>query len=239
MRCFCTVLSLVFGSVAAFGQASDTSELFQKCAEEFTAAKASNAGIQWPQFYTECRKRFSGKQPAAKPKSTRAQQEAQLPPNFAVCAYEWKTAKVRNPNLEWQQFYRACAQRHQMAQQPQAQQQQAQLFGGGERELFTSIIAMYQNKSVSLGAFAVSCGESYRYTGGRVIDRSIDGKVGMFLIGLNVTNISNSVISASSLVADLCGRPPQDVMPGGTFEIAVKGLYRKYDSGWRLEQMLQ
>jgi hypothetical protein len=88
-----------------------------------------------------------------------------------------------------------------------------------------------------LGAFQVTCSETYAYVGGSVAGRSIDGNVGIFLINILAVNKSDGAVASGSLVGELCGNPSRPLQPGEMLNIQAKAQFRKYDTGWQFEAL--
>jgi hypothetical protein len=83
------------------------------------------------------------------------------------------------------------------------------------------------------------CQEYFEYVGGKIVGRSIEGKVGVVLVEISaVAKYNTSTTQIGSLIANTCGRPSQPLGPGGVMRMEVKGQFRQYDTGWRLEGLI-
>lgn len=106
------------------------------------------------------------------------------------------------------------------------------------KEFIQPILQLFRNRRVSMGAFAITCADTYDYVGGSVIGRSIEGSTGVILLNIIAVNHSDGPVGPNSMVGELCGNPASSLTPGGRLHFQVRGQYRKYDNGWRLEGLL-
>ena len=77
------------------------------------------------------------------------------------------------------------------------------------------------------------------FVGGKVLGRSIEGNVGIILINIIAVNKSDGPIRSGSVTGRICGNPSLDLPPGARLNIEIKGQFRKYDTGWRLERVIE
>jgi uncharacterized protein YecT (DUF1311 family) len=92
-----------------------------------------------------------------------------------------------------------------------------------------------------LNAYRVrgDCQQYFEYVGGKIVGRSIEGKVGVVLVEISaVAKYNTSTTQIGSPIANTCGRPSQPLGPGGVMRMEVKGQFRQYDTGWRLEGVI-
>ncbi|WP_456717371.1 MULTISPECIES: lysozyme inhibitor LprI family protein [unclassified Bradyrhizobium] len=77
------------------------------------------------------------------------------------------------------------------------------------------------------------------YIGGEVSDRSVDGSAGVFIVRLLIANRLSDTIESTSPLSNLCAKLDRNLAPGQRAFATMRGAYRKYDSGWRLENILR
>lgn len=102
-----------------------------------------------------------------------------------------------------------------------------------DREFVLPVLAALRNMREA--GTAVVCAENYEYIGGKVADRSIDGVVGVFMVQIDVVSKSLGLLGGRSWFSNACGSVGHDLNPGQKGVLNVKAVFRKYDSGWRLE----
>jgi hypothetical protein len=81
-----------------------------------------------------------------------------------------------------------------------------------------------------------SCAYAYENVGGSVLGRSIEGNIGVILVNIVAINKTERVIQPNS--GDGCTNSSRPVNPGDAINIEAKGMFRKYDTGWRFERMV-
>lgn len=107
------------------------------------------------------------------------------------------------------------------------------------RDFIAPIVAIYRGRATGIALHRVVCSESYEYVGGNVLGKSIEGNVGVILVNVVAVNKSDTAIGTNSWVGNQCGNPSRELAPGDILNIEVKGLFRKYDTGWRFERILE
>lgn len=153
---------------------------------------------------------------------------------------------------------RAQQRQNQALAQQQAQQQQQQRVAAAQRgieaarqefaahpqtaedkSLVDPILALFRSKKYPIPLGSEPCTNDYEFIGGSVAGRSIDGLVGVFLINIMAVNKTDQAIGPNSLVAEVCGKPPGFLQPGGRLNLEIQAQFRKYDVGWRFEKLMQ
>jgi hypothetical protein len=86
-------------------------------------------------------------------------------------------------------------------------------------------------------SFAGGC-SSYDYLNGVVEDRSIDGKLGVFLVSFTLLNKSTMSVGRYSPHAEICGSIDRDLPPSEVSKTRMRGVFRMYETGWRLENLI-
>jgi hypothetical protein len=83
------------------------------------------------------------------------------------------------------------------------------------------------------------CEKYFEYAGGKIVARSIEGKVGVILVEIfAVAKYNTRETEIGSAVANTCGHPSRPLGPGGVMRMEAKGQFRQYDTGWRLEGLI-
>jgi hypothetical protein len=106
------------------------------------------------------------------------------------------------------------------------------------REFIQPVINYLRSRRYEGGPLVFECDKMIDYVGGSVLGRSIDGNVGVILLSLVGMNKGSIPLGAGGITAGLCGPASPEARPGEAVNIQVKGVFRKYDTGWRLEQVV-
>jgi hypothetical protein len=106
------------------------------------------------------------------------------------------------------------------------------------REFIQPVISYLRGRRYEGGPLRLECDKMVDYAGGSVVGKSIDGNIGVILIKLIGVNKGDIPLGSGSISASLCGRSTPEAKPGEMLNIEVKGVFRKYDTGWRLEQVI-
>jgi uncharacterized protein len=106
------------------------------------------------------------------------------------------------------------------------------------REFILPILTTFRSRASGIALHRVVCTDSYEYVGGSVLGRSIEGNVGVILVNIVAVNKSDAAIEPGSWFGNQCGNPSRALNPGDILNIEVKGMFRKYDTGWRFERII-
>jgi uncharacterized protein YecT (DUF1311 family) len=106
------------------------------------------------------------------------------------------------------------------------------------REFIQPVINYLRSRRYEGGPLVFECDKMIDFAGGAVLGRSIDGNVGVILISLVGINKGDIPLGPGGITASLCGPSSPEANPGEIVKIQVQGIFRKYDTGWRLEQVV-
>jgi hypothetical protein len=99
------------------------------------------------------------------------------------------------------------------------------------RNFISPLIGVYKRRG--------GCERYFEYTGGKIVARSIEGNVGIVIVEIYaVSKYNTAETEIGSAVANQCGYSSQKMGPGGVLRMELKGQFRKYDTGWRLEGLI-
>ncbi len=102
-------------------------------------------------------------------------------------------------------------------------------------EFVSPIISALRNRHQA-GA-GIACAETYEFLGGKVSDRSVDGSIGVFLVQIHVVNKSRYPLAPQSWTSGVCGSAGENLNPGQRGMLQVRAVFRKYESGWKFENL--
>jgi len=108
-----------------------------------------------------------------------------------------------------------------------------------DNEFVQPVIDFFMGRRQALGPATIACADEYTYAGGTVVGKSIDGTLGIILMNLNVIGKSETVIGRNSIVSSVCGAANVDLAAATSGIVQIKAAFRKYDSGWRFERLLE
>jgi hypothetical protein len=104
-----------------------------------------------------------------------------------------------------------------------------------DQAIVQQVLANLKGRNVQVGPGAIECASTYDYLGGSIAGRSIEGAMGLFLVQIIVLFKGNGTISPGSWTASICGNPDRVIRAGENSQFTVRGAFRKYDTGWKLE----
>jgi uncharacterized protein YecT (DUF1311 family) len=101
------------------------------------------------------------------------------------------------------------------------------------------IISLRRRSTAGPMASVIRCNDEFEYIGGAVTGKSTEGLTSVVLMNITIVNKASYPQGQGGLLSGLCGNAIVDIPPGARGTVTAKALFRKYDTGWRLEQVLQ
>jgi uncharacterized protein YecT (DUF1311 family) len=108
---------------------------------------------------------------------------------------------------------------------------------GDDFNIVAQVIGAMGSRSLSIAMSRLDC-SGLEYLGGAIVGRSVEGTIGVFLVDLVLLNKDRAVLRSDSSYGNLCGRPNRPLSSGEYGQVQIKAQFRKYDTGWRFEQII-